>query len=98
MLGAADDASGDSCTDGFQYQVVASVGAADGTLVELHGAALPSAATNPPMLGMAQMVKNGQVTFSNIQLSEGTTTLSLRIGGVMCAATVTVTIDCHLPM
>jgi hypothetical protein len=93
---AADDASGMSCAGGFKHDVTVAVTAVTGTVVELHGAVVAGNVASPPLLATST-VTNNVVTFKNVQLSEGSTTLSIEIAGVKCTPTVAVSVDCKLP-
>lgn len=93
MLTAADDASGDACGDGFQFDVKATAtGVAAGTTVMLRG----TMGATTAVLATAT-VAAGAVTFDNVKLSPGMTTLTVVVGGTTCAATVAVNVDCSLP-
>ena len=93
QLSAANDKSGDQCVDGFQYDVVISTSAPDGTSAQLFGgAALLQTAT----------ASGGTVTFANVQLaSSGSTNLSIQFPSTMpCVDATTkakVTVDCSVP-
>jgi hypothetical protein len=99
LLTVADDSSpagGDACMNGFQYTVRVAVGAANGTGVELLGT-MGSLTT----IIATSTVMAGQVQFMNATLTQGTTTLKVRIGGVngmICMNTAVVTVDCSLPI
>jgi hypothetical protein len=93
QLSAADDKDGDQCADGFQYDVVISTGAPDGTVTQLFGGA--------SMLAMATAA-GGTVTFANVQLTaNGVTNLSIQFPSTMpCVDPSTkakVTVDCSVP-
>jgi hypothetical protein len=93
QLSAADDKSGDQCVDGFQYDVIISTTAPDGTVAQLFGGAT--------LLQMAA-ASGGVVTFSNVQLaSSAATNLSIQFPSTMpCTDPTTkarVVVDCSVP-
>ena len=94
-LTAANDASGDACGNGFQYNVTVAVTAPNGTAVSLIGTSGMTTTT----LGTGTTT-NGQARFSNVLLGTGSTTLSVKIGtmATACPTTATITVDCTAPV
>lgn len=88
-LTEADDAAGtpgNTCDDGFQYDVKASTSAEDGTKATLFSGSNQVATTT---------VKGGFATFSKVQLSIGTDVLKVQIGSNACTpAQATVNVAC----
>ncbi|HYQ03675.1 MAG TPA: VCBS repeat-containing protein [Polyangiaceae bacterium] len=84
-IGASSDAN--SCSDGFQYNVKASTSATDGTDATLYSG------TN--MVAQA-MVKGGEITFANVQLSIGVDVLKIQVGDDACTpAQATAEVSCQ---
>jgi hypothetical protein len=94
-LTAADDASGDSCGNGFQYNVVATVSAPSGTAVSLVGTSGPTVTT----LKTAIVDATGKATFTNVLLPTGSTVLALKFDALAsaCPLTSAITVDCLKP-
>src|SRR6188768_497351 len=89
QLTDADDVAGpagNTCDDGFQYDVKASTSAEDGTTATLFSGSNLLATTT---------VKAGVATFPRVQLSIGTDALKVQVGSNSCAlAQATVTVAC----
>lgn len=86
QLDQTDDANGDLCVDGFQYEVAVAVSAPDGIGAQLFSDGVLLATTQ---------VAEGIARFENVQLnSQGTSTLAVRIVGQTCEASATVTVQC----
>ncbi|HKO48357.1 MAG TPA: integrin alpha [Polyangiaceae bacterium] len=88
-LTEADDvagAAGDTCADGFQYDVKAATSADDGTKATLFSGNSQVAVTS---------VKGGFATFAKVQLSIGTDALKVQVGSNSCTpAQATVSVSC----
>jgi hypothetical protein len=94
-LTAADDASGDACGNGFQYDVtVGSLTAPDGTKVALIGTSVATTTTLSTAL-----VSAGQVVFPRVLLPTGNTVLAIKFDSMAaaCATTSSFTVDCTKP-
>ncbi|EFK96804.1 lysyl endopeptidase precursor [sediment metagenome] len=90
-LDANDDADGDACANGFQYDVSVATNAPDGTTVSLYGESGKIADAT---------AQNSVARFENVQLtSNGTETLRAEIASTACTVEdeVTVTIECEAP-
>jgi len=78
---------GNSCSNGFQYDVKASTSAADGTKATLYSGSNQVAVAT---------VKDGAVTFPKAQLSIGVDVLKVRVGSAMCTpAEASVEVSCQ---
>lgn len=90
VLTHTDDANGDRCADGFQYDVEVSTDAPNGTEALLFA--------GPQQVGVAT-VQGGTVLFEGVQLtSQGQAELLVALAtGTGCEAQATVEIDCGLP-
>jgi hypothetical protein len=94
-LTAADDATGDACGNGFQFNVTASVSAPDGTTAALVGT---SGATTTTLA--TTTTTGGKVRFANVMLPTGGTVLGIKLGtmSAVCSTTSSVTVDCTAPI
>ncbi|HET6283259.1 MAG TPA: hypothetical protein VFH73_20045, partial [Polyangia bacterium] len=91
MLTAADDKDGDSCVNGFQYDVTIATNAPAGTSATLFA--------NATQVGMAQMVTGATVTFAGATLNaQGPVELTVQFGtDDTCKVKASVMVNCMVP-